>query len=133
MSGLLVRRLLRPLDRRLAARTLPLVRASALRRLADPAAKGTLLKALESDDPFLQQAAREGLKRSLKFPELIEPRERSRAGSSAGGPADPEGIGPARGPRAGRQGSSTIPIRRSGSPRSSGSARSIWRSTGRDS
>ena len=50
----------------------PFVRASALRRLADPSARTTLLKALESDDPFLQQAARQGLKRSLKFPELIE-------------------------------------------------------------
>ena len=49
----------------------PLVRAEAMRRLADPAAKDILLKALESDDPFLQQAARQGLRRSLKIDELI--------------------------------------------------------------
>ena len=42
-----------------------LVRAEAMRRLADPAAKDILLKALESDDPFIQQAARLGLRRSL--------------------------------------------------------------------
>ncbi len=45
----------------------PLVRAGSLRRLADPAAQEVLLKVLETDDPFLQQAAREGLKRSLPF------------------------------------------------------------------
>ncbi len=33
---------------------------------SDPAAKDLLLKALESDDPFVQQAARLGLRRSLK-------------------------------------------------------------------
>ena len=49
----------------------PLVRAEAMRRLADPAAKDVLLKALESDDPFLRQAARQGLRRSLKIDELI--------------------------------------------------------------
>ena len=49
----------------------PLVRAEAMRRLADPAAKDVLLKALESDDPFIQQAARQGLRRSLKIDELI--------------------------------------------------------------
>ena len=49
----------------------PLVRAEAMRRLADPAAKDDLLKALESDDPFIQQAARRGLRRSLKIDELI--------------------------------------------------------------
>ena len=38
----------------------PVARAEALRHMADPAAKGILLKALESDDPFLQQAARHG-------------------------------------------------------------------------
>jgi len=55
-----------------AADVSPLVRAGALRRLADPAAKEVLLKALEADDPFLQQAAREGLKRSLPFTEIME-------------------------------------------------------------
>ena len=50
----------------------PWSRAGALRRLADPAAKEVLLKALEADDPFLQQAAREGLKRSLPFTEIME-------------------------------------------------------------
>jgi len=49
----------------------PLVRAGAMRRLADPAAKDILLKALESDDPFLQQAARQGLRRSLKTGEMV--------------------------------------------------------------
>jgi putative membrane-bound dehydrogenase-like protein len=49
----------------------PLVRAEAMRRLADPAAKDVLLKALESDDSFVQQAARRGLGRSLKVDELI--------------------------------------------------------------
>ena len=49
----------------------PLVRAEAMRRLTDPAAKDVLLKALESDDPFIQQAARRGLGRSFKIDELI--------------------------------------------------------------
>jgi len=49
----------------------PLVRSEAMRRLADPAAKDILLKALESDDPFLQQAARQGLRRSLKTSEMV--------------------------------------------------------------
>ena len=49
----------------------PLVRAAAMRRLADPAARDLLLKALESDDPFVQQAARLGLQRSLKADEII--------------------------------------------------------------
>lgn len=48
----------------------PLVRAGAMRRLADPAAKDLLLKGLESDDPFIQQAARLGLCRSLTVTEL---------------------------------------------------------------
>jgi putative membrane-bound dehydrogenase-like protein len=52
--------------------TSPLVRAEVLRRAADPSWKDMLLKELESDDPFLQQAAREGLKRSLKIPDLIK-------------------------------------------------------------
>jgi len=49
----------------------PLVRAEALRRLADPGARGILLKALGSDDPFLQQAARRGLQHSLDFGALV--------------------------------------------------------------
>ena len=48
-----------------------LVRAAALRRLSVPAAKSVLLKALESDDPFVRQAARHGLKQSLKNGEVI--------------------------------------------------------------
>ncbi len=48
-----------------------LVRAEAMRRLADPAAKDVLLKALESDDPFIQEAARLGLRRSLTIDQLI--------------------------------------------------------------
>ncbi len=48
----------------------PLARAEALRRTADPAARDVLLKALESDDPFMRQAARRGLKRSFKAAEL---------------------------------------------------------------
>ena len=54
-----------------AGDTSPLVRAEAMRRMADPAAKDLLLKALESDDSFVQQAARQGLRRSLKIGELI--------------------------------------------------------------
>jgi putative heme-binding domain-containing protein len=49
----------------------PLVRAAAMRRMTDPAAKDILLKALESDDPFVQQAARHGLGRSLNIGELV--------------------------------------------------------------
>jgi putative membrane-bound dehydrogenase-like protein len=49
----------------------PLVRAAALRRMTDPSAKEALLKALESDDSFLQQAARRGLRRSLQTSELV--------------------------------------------------------------
>ena len=49
----------------------PLVRATAMRRLADPAAKDLLLTALESDDPFVQQAARQGLERSLTTDALV--------------------------------------------------------------
>jgi putative membrane-bound dehydrogenase-like protein len=52
--------------------TSPLVRAEVFRRASDPSWKDVLLKGLESDDPFLQQAAREGLKRSLKIPELVK-------------------------------------------------------------
>jgi putative membrane-bound dehydrogenase-like protein len=48
----------------------PLVRAQAMRRLADPSAKDLLLGALESDDAFLEQAARQGLRRSFKTSEL---------------------------------------------------------------
>jgi hypothetical protein len=40
-------------------------------RLAYPAAKGILLKALESDDPFVQQAARRGLRHSLDQAEMV--------------------------------------------------------------
>ncbi len=54
-----------------AADASPLVRAEAMRRLADPAAKDLLLKALESDDPFIQQAARLGLRKSLGTDELV--------------------------------------------------------------
>lgn len=54
-----------------AADAAPLVRAAALRRITDSAAEAVLLQALESDDPFTQQAAREGLRRSLKTSELI--------------------------------------------------------------
>jgi putative membrane-bound dehydrogenase-like protein len=49
----------------------PLVRAEALRRLADPGARDLLLKAIESDDPFFQQAARRGLEHSLTTADLI--------------------------------------------------------------
>lgn len=47
-----------------------IARADVLRHLADPSAKPRLLKALESDDPFLQQAARLGLERSLPLSEI---------------------------------------------------------------
>jgi putative membrane-bound dehydrogenase-like protein len=50
----------------------PLVRAEALRRLSDPSARRVLLAALESDDPFVQQAARSGLRQSLSFADLVE-------------------------------------------------------------
>ncbi len=49
----------------------PLVRATAMRRLADPGVKEVLLKALESDDPFLLQAARVGLRQSLEPNEIL--------------------------------------------------------------
>jgi putative membrane-bound dehydrogenase-like protein len=48
----------------------PLVRAEAMRRLADPSARDVLLKALESDDPFILQAARQGLRHSLSPADL---------------------------------------------------------------
>ena len=48
----------------------PLIRAEAMRGQADPSARELLLKGLESDDPFLQQAARNGLRRSLKPEDL---------------------------------------------------------------
>ena len=48
-----------------------LVRADAMRRMTDPTAKDVLLRALESDDPFIQQAGRQGLRRALKIDELI--------------------------------------------------------------
>ena len=50
----------------------PLVRAAALRRLANPAAQDILLKALEADDPFVQQAARLGLRNSVRWEKLVE-------------------------------------------------------------
>jgi putative membrane-bound dehydrogenase-like protein len=50
----------------------PLVRAETWRHKADPSARDVLLKGLDSDDPFLQQAARQGLKRSLKSAQLAE-------------------------------------------------------------
>jgi putative membrane-bound dehydrogenase-like protein len=46
-------------------------RAREMRHTADPAQKTALLAALDSDDPFLQQAAREGLKRSISRAELL--------------------------------------------------------------
>ncbi len=47
------------------------VRAEALRRIDDPASKSVLVDALARDDPFLNQAAREGLKQSLDTPALL--------------------------------------------------------------
>ncbi len=38
----------------------PLIRAETLRGQANPAARDVLLKGLDSDDPFMQQAARQG-------------------------------------------------------------------------
>ncbi len=49
----------------------PLVRAEAMRRLADPSAKDLFSKALESDDPFVQQAAREGLRHTFAMDDMI--------------------------------------------------------------
>ena len=54
-----------------AADPSPLVRAAAMRRLAKAGAKELLLKALESDDPFIQQAARLGLRNSLEPAEIV--------------------------------------------------------------
>jgi putative membrane-bound dehydrogenase-like protein len=55
-----------------ASDTSPEVRAEALRRLADPGAKDLLLAALDSDDPFLRQAGRVGLGRSLGVDALLK-------------------------------------------------------------
>ncbi|MHB1559287.1 MAG: PVC-type heme-binding CxxCH protein, partial [Isosphaeraceae bacterium] len=49
-----------------------IARAESLRRTADPAAVPRLLESLESNDPFLRQAARRGLERSLKPAQLAE-------------------------------------------------------------
>jgi putative membrane-bound dehydrogenase-like protein len=49
-----------------------IARAEMLRHQADPSQEKALLEAIDSDDPFLQQAAREGLKRSLPRAELIK-------------------------------------------------------------
>ncbi|HEX8200932.1 MAG TPA: HEAT repeat domain-containing protein, partial [Isosphaeraceae bacterium] len=59
-----------------AADASPLVRAEAMRRLASPDARESLLKGLEADDPFLRQAASEGLRHSVGLPALL-----GRAGS----------------------------------------------------
>lgn len=48
-----------------------MVRAEALRRLSDPSALAVARDALASPDPFVQQAAREGLKQSCAPRELI--------------------------------------------------------------
>ncbi len=49
----------------------PLVRAAAMRRLSDRGGKDLLLKALGSDDPFIQEAARLGVRNSLKMTEIV--------------------------------------------------------------
>lgn len=49
-----------------------IARAEALRHTADPSAAPRLLEALESDDPFVRQAARRGLERSLRQVQLAE-------------------------------------------------------------
>ena len=48
-----------------------LVRAAALRRLEDPNVRQALLRGLESDDPFVRQAARLGMKASLSTDDLL--------------------------------------------------------------
>jgi putative heme-binding domain-containing protein len=48
----------------------PMARADALRRAVDPSAREILLSGLDAADPFMQQAARHGLKRSLGSSEL---------------------------------------------------------------
>lgn len=48
----------------------PLARAETLRRTFDPSARDVLLAGLDSDDPFMQQAARHGLKNALKPADL---------------------------------------------------------------
>ena len=102
----------------------PLVRAEAMRRLADPAAKDLLLKALESDDPFVQQAARQGLRHSLKTGELDRARrlKGSRAGQRLGLLLDPARIGSPGGTGALAELPGRPRSRASGSRRSSGSA-----------
>jgi putative membrane-bound dehydrogenase-like protein len=65
----------------------PLVRAQAMRRMSDASAREVLFKALESDDPFLQQAARLGLQRSLKTDEIV-----ASAGSTIQSPAQRLGM-----------------------------------------
>jgi putative membrane-bound dehydrogenase-like protein len=49
----------------------PLQRAEGLRKCHDPSARAQLLAGLESDDPFIRQAARLGLSRSLSFDEIV--------------------------------------------------------------
>jgi putative heme-binding domain-containing protein len=65
----------------------PLVRAEAMRRLVDPSARDILFKALESDDPFVQQAARLGLQRSLTTEDIV-----TSAGSKTLSPAQRLGL-----------------------------------------
>ncbi|HEV3167956.1 MAG TPA: PVC-type heme-binding CxxCH protein [Isosphaeraceae bacterium] len=48
------------------------VRAEALRRIVAEADVPVLLKALEDADPFITEAAREGLKRAARLPRLLE-------------------------------------------------------------
>jgi putative membrane-bound dehydrogenase-like protein len=65
----------------------PLVRAEAMRRLCDPSAKDLLLGALATDDPFVRQAARQGLRRSLALGDLV-----ALAGSKGLAPAQRLGL-----------------------------------------
>jgi putative membrane-bound dehydrogenase-like protein len=68
---LLPARLLEP--RKIAvADPAPAVKAEALRRIADAEALDVLLAAVGSSDPFLAQAAREGLKQSLSIARLLD-------------------------------------------------------------
>ncbi len=52
------------------AGTVSLTVAEGLRRTADPAARDRMLEGLESPDPFMQQAGRQGLKHSFRPAEL---------------------------------------------------------------
>jgi putative heme-binding domain-containing protein len=54
-----------------ALATSPAIAAEALRRVQSPAAESVLLKGLAAGDPFVQQAARDGLRQALNHKRLV--------------------------------------------------------------